>query len=94
MTNEPATQTRRSALYRLIEAKLGKPLDEYLLNARKEQQGFNHIAFRLYREVGIPLTHEAVRRWVRDLESEREITPSYLPGHGHHSITTFDEPAA
>lgn len=84
----------RSAKYQLVEAKLKAPLGRYLRDARRAGNGFSTIAFDLTTRTGVALTHEVVRRWVRNAEWEAGEDPSVLPGHEHHSLTSFEEPAA
>lgn len=91
---KPVSSPSSSALYRLVELALKEPLADYLLARREEGQGFAQIAFTLYGKTGVSMTHEAVRRWVRDIEQLRGITPSVLPGHEHHSATEPEESVA
>lgn len=98
MTEPPAVPQgdtpSRTTKYLLVEARLGRPLDDYLRTARRAGDGFHTIAFNLTGKTDVPLTHEVVRRWVRALEMEAGQQPSVLPGHEHHSLAGFEEPAA
>lgn len=94
--DQPTDAPIRTTKYLLVEARLGSSLADYLRTARRAGDVFHNMAFDLTAKTGVPLTHEVVRRWVRTLEMEAGEEPSVLPGHEHHSLTSFDEekPAA
>lgn len=71
----------RTTLFRLVEAKLGEPLVDYLRKAREAQTPFHKIAYDLSTRTGEQIVHETARSWVRSLEEAGELEPTYLPGH-------------
>lgn len=91
MTAPRTDSTPRSVLYDLVEAKVGEPLDRLLLARRAEGKSFQEIAVELSTRAEKVLTHEVVRRWIRNLEQAAGQEPSVLSGHEHHSLGGFSE---
>lgn len=71
----------RTTLFRLVEAKLGESLVDYLRRAREAKMPFHKIAYDLSTRTGEQIVHETARSWVRTLEADGELEASYLPGH-------------
>jgi hypothetical protein len=51
-----------STLFRLIEAKLGEPLAEFIA-ARRPDTAWRLIAIELTNRTGVDVTYETVRAW-------------------------------
>lgn len=72
----------RTALFRLVDAKLGEQsLVDLLRDARAANQSFQMIGYELAKLTGEQVTQETIRTWVRSLEETGELVPTYLPGH-------------
>jgi hypothetical protein len=59
----------------LIEERLGRPLDRFVMNARgtelRPKNSWNQIALLLHSETGVHVTAETLRIWFYDAEKKR-----------------------
>lgn len=68
-------EDQKTALYRLVETKLGKPLGPHLAQRRASNATYQDLVYE-FRTLGVTTTTETVRRWCFQLELPNPpITP-------------------
>ncbi len=60
---------RQTALYQLIQVRLGRDLGDYIATARTEGRSLRRIAADLHAVTGQPVTYEAIRQWEQRAET-------------------------
>lgn len=67
--------SKRTRAHQLIEERLGRPLDRYVLTARgretRAKASWSRISADLLAETGVHVTPETLRMWFYDLERRR-----------------------
>lgn len=58
-----------TALYQLIQIRLGRDLGDYIATARTEGRSLRRIAADLHAVTGHSVTYEAIRQWEQRTEA-------------------------
>ena len=62
---------QRTPAYKLIETRLGEPLEDFVLRLRADDRSWPYIARKLGQTTDHWVTGECVRKWFGDADLER-----------------------